>query len=91
MKHPAGPFTVIVRAYRLSPYVDVRDRVAVFHSRHRSPTAAARRLASIINEKIPLAKDVRRALPRGYAGRYLITDGSGEEFALNPFRAKYCA
>ena len=90
-KHPAGPFTVIVRAYRISPLVNTRDRAAVYHSRHRSAAGAGKRLASLIRGNLPLAKEVRRAIPRDFAGQYLITGGDGTEYALNPFRAKFCA
>lgn len=91
MRHPASPFTVIVRAYRIAPLVDTQDRAAVYHSRHRSAKGAAKRLASLIRGNLPLAKDVRRAIPRDFAPQYVVTCGDGSEFALNPFRAKFCA
>lgn len=47
-KHPMGPFTVIVREYRIAPIVDMRDLGAVYLSRHSSAKSAAGRLASII-------------------------------------------
>jgi hypothetical protein len=89
MKHPAGPFSVIVRAYRLSPYVNTMDRSAVYISRHRSANGAARRLAQLISGRTKLSVDCRRAIPRDFAGQYLIACGDGTELALNPFRAKF--
>jgi hypothetical protein len=90
-KHPAGPFRVSVTCYRIAPLVDTRDTAQIYSSFHRSPHAAGRRLASIIREKTNLARDVRRCMPRDYAGKYMIETGSGTKYALNDFRAKFCS
>ena len=88
-RHPAGPFTVQITEYRIAPAVDVNDFAAIYQSRHRSPQAAARRLASIIAGRSPLAKQVRACISRDFAGRFLIVDGAGTRRALNPFRKTY--
>lgn len=84
------PYTVTVSAYRLAPRVDATDTVEVYSSRHRSPHAAGRRLASIIAGESAVARTVRSAIPRDYAGRYLIATRGAEALALIPFRARYC-
>jgi len=90
-KHPAGPFTVLVSAYRIAPVVDYADHAAVYQSRHRSARAAARRLASVIAGRSGISRDVRRCILPGYAGRYVIVCGDGAKLPLLPFRAAYCA
>ena len=49
-------FTVRVIGYRLSPRVDVNDTVPVFESKHRSPQAASRKLATLISERTKFAR-----------------------------------
>ena len=87
MPTPAAPYTVTVSAYRIAPRVDLADTVPVWTSRHRSPRAAARRLAQLIADRTALARTVRRLIPRDYAGRYQITTADGAAHALTPFRA----
>jgi hypothetical protein len=88
-KHPAGPFTVLVSAYRISPTVDVRDTAAVYQSRHRCATAAARRLAQIIAQRTRLSADIQRCIPRDYSGRYVIVIGDGRKLTLRSFREEF--
>ena len=89
IKHPAGPFTVSVRAYRISPAVDTSRMDGVYTSRHRSAKAAARRLASIISGRSALSVDVKRCIPRDHAGSFSIVCGDGTRLALNPFRERF--
>ena len=78
------PYTVTIEAYRLSPRVDTTDRVPVYSSTHRTPRAAARRLAAIIHGESALARPVRGAIPRDYAGMFMA---EGE--SLTRFRARH--
>lgn len=87
-KHPAGPFTVLVRAYSLEAGRVGADRHCIYHSRHRSPHGAARRLASIIAGKSQLARDCRAAAPR-QGLQMVITGGDGTARALNAHRATF--
>ena len=82
-------FTVHVHTYQLSPTVDPTVSGEVYSSVHRSPHAAARKLASLITERTAFAKTVRRSIPRGQSGRYLI-ETDGKLFSLADFRSKYC-
>jgi hypothetical protein len=83
-------FTVTISAYRIAPRVDSADTVAVYSSPHRSPHAAARKLASIIAGRSRLSRQVRDAIPCDYAGKYMIRTPSGSAFALRPFRMVHC-
>ena len=79
-------FTVRVQTYQLSPVVDLTISGEVYSSVHRSPHAAARRLATLITERTTFAKTIRRSIPRGHSGRYLI-ETDGRLFSLVDFRA----
>jgi len=80
-------YTITITAYRIAPRVDTADVRPVYVSVHRSPRAAARRLASIIRGRTPLARAIAGNMPRDYSGRYLIVTPDGEGLALIPFRA----
>jgi hypothetical protein len=78
----------VVESYRIAPTVDVTDTVPVYRSAHRSPYAAARRLATIIADRSDLARSVRRSIQSGRAGMYAIVDATGQRYALNTFRGQ---
>lgn len=71
MKHK-----VAVTAYSLEGAPDIE----IFESRHRSPKAAARLLAELIYGRTQRARNVRRQIPAGYSGRYLVDDMPLETF-----------
>lgn len=88
--HSNVTYIVEITGYRIAPRVDSFDRVPVYSSRHRSPYAAARRLASIIAGRSAVAREVARGIPADYAGKYMILAPSGTGFALRPFRLMHC-
>lgn len=88
--HPAGPFTVRITLYSLAVGDIGKDKAQVYSSRHRSPYAAARRLATLINRKTKLARGVADCTPREHGARYVVECGDGTPHALNPFRAAFC-
>lgn len=90
MKHPAGPFTVRVYEYSLEPNRVGMDRLQVWSSRHRSPHAAGKVLASIITRRTIFARQVQACIPRGKGGAYVIEIGDGTQYPLNAFRSKFC-
>lgn len=80
-------YYVIVDAYRLAPRVESHGPFPlVYSSTHRSPRAAARRLASIIAGRSSVARQVARSMPRDHAGRYYVSAETGQSWALTPFR-----
>lgn len=91
LKHPAGPFTVRISTYSTAPNRVGDPLGQIYSSRHRSPSAAGRRLASIITGKSVLARQCRACITPGQAGRYLIETGDGSRFALKPFRKMFVA
>ncbi len=84
------PFEVRICAYSLAPGGVGNNRVTVYSSRHKSPRAASRKLAEIINRKTPFARDVLRQCMRvGDAPFYQIIDATGQSRALNAFRVAH--
>lgn len=83
-------YIVEITGYRIAPRVNICDLVPVYTSRHRSPYAAARRLASIIAGRSAVAREVKRGIPADYAGKYMVISPSGTGFALRRFRAAHC-
>lgn len=79
-------YSVIVDAYRIAPRVEYGPFTLAYSSTHRSPRAAARRLASIITGKSAVAREVKKAIPKDHAGRFYISAETGQSWALNPFR-----
>lgn len=88
--HPSAPFTVIVRAYRLSPVVNVNERNIIYTSKHRSPHAAARRLATTFSRKSTLSVDIQRTFGKDFAGQYMIMTNDGKEYPLQTFQRLFC-
>lgn len=89
-KHPAGPFTVRVSAYSVSMNDFLADRGLIYHSRHRSPYAAGRRLAQVIAGRTKLSRDIQACILAGCAGRYVIESGDGTKRSLIEHRTAFC-
>ncbi len=89
-KHLAGPFTVRISCYSLETEEIGRECGEVYSARHASPFAAARKLASIIRGKSELVREIKRCIPLGRAGRYVIESGDGTKRALIPHRQAFC-
>ena len=90
MKHPAAPFSVLVRSYSLPTVFEApelgADMRLEYKSTHRSPVAAGRRLASIVMGKSALAKLIRRrGLRRGLRMTIAASDGSERPLTLHRF------
>ena len=79
-------YYVIVDAYRIVPQVEYGPFSLAYMSTHRSPYAAARRLASIIAGRSLVAQKVRRAIPKEHAGRYYVSAETGQSWALADLR-----
>ncbi len=83
-------YTVTVEACSLEPGKMGDTLETVFTSRHRSPAEAGRRLASIIANRTPFARSVRRSVHAGrdgaVAGRYIVVTPEGHRWSLRQLR-----
>lgn len=85
MRNPA--FAVEVTTYRLTPRVDTSPVSTLFYSEHRSPHAAARKLASTITGTAPM-----EPRPVGMATKHMVRDlRTWDAYSLTDFRKHYCA
>lgn len=76
-------FAVVIRFESENP---ANQRAPLVYC-HNAPCAAARRLTALINRR---ADWVPACVAVGT--RFYITDrNTGEQYALNPFKAKFCA
>jgi hypothetical protein len=78
-----APYVVTVEAYSLEPGRVGEYERTIYESSHKSPRAAARRLAELINGRTARAQALKPALG-GRGGRYLA-DG----LSLATFRARH--
>lgn len=82
---PPESFIVTVAPYSLAAgRIGEADGPVVYMSSHRSPHAAARRLAELINGHTKRARDVRDDVA-GRGAKWLING-----LSLTDFRAKFC-
>jgi hypothetical protein len=87
--HQPKLFTVLVRAYSLEAGRVGEDKRCVYRSAHRSAKAAGRRLATIINSRSKLARDVRKAAPRQGLEMVIVGPDACER-PLNLHRFTFC-
>jgi hypothetical protein len=77
-------YVVTIESYSLNPDNVGADVRPVYTSTHKSPAAAARRLASLICGRTDLAKSVRAGIGLRRGGRYRVDGGP-----LNAFRERF--
>ena len=82
-------YRVTVESYSLAPGHIGQTVATLYESTHRSPVAAARRLANLIQGRTGAGAAL--VVPRGLAARYLAIDPERGAMALVPFRALRCA
>lgn len=83
-------YIVTVEVYSLETGEIGKTLGTVFTSRHRSPAAAGRVLASIIANRTHFAKGVQRRIRAGRtvvcAGRYFVETPEGHRWSLRQLR-----
>lgn len=83
------PYRVTVESYSLEPGRVGQTVATLYESTHRTPQAAARRLANLIRGRTGAGAALR--VPMGLGGRYTVIDPERGAMALTPFRALRCA